>query len=425
MIYPHITVSSNSTLTIINEISNQTLRIYVSTDKNSLGTVAIESSNQQFDVTGLTINTLYYVTAALVVNGVEVDYSTTKERVLMEAINWSPTANIPNWLFFDGNRIYGTRAGGVASRLVYSDDFGTTWNLIKDFGVQIQAFFKTRKGTMVVSSTADSKLYRSTDEGVTWTDSLTFTHQGVELYNWSFAEDYGGNFYAGQYGNVKDAQGNWISVTYLWKTTDDGETWERIDYFVDKTNKHFHVVFVDKYTNRLYVTTGDSIKEMYYSDDQAETWTLVGEQGVQTGFTGLTSHKHAVFCCDDLAPGLNHLYKTTDDVTLEKLYKVPTKFNMQMYSMVSFEDGELWGTCHNEWQEDTKRSAIVRSQDGGQTWEVYASVLGIPSFHSFSYFGYDRWGKADMPYVFVNGGGYGLVRIPRLYSKKTARARKY
>ncbi|WP_442636621.1 hypothetical protein [Rossellomorea marisflavi] len=424
MIYPHIAVSTNKTVTVFND-SDLMLRVYVSTQKGARGTVMKESAEKEFTIEGLELNTLYFITAYVIKEGQEIDRSKVYERVLMEPINWSPTANIPNWLFFDGNRIYGTRAGGLASRLVYSDNYGNTWNLIKDFGFQIQGFFKDSRGYMYVSCTVNKCVYKSTDQGITWNEWLTFTHQGAEAYQWSFAEDYQGNLYIGQYGNVRP-EGNpsaWVSIAYLWKSK-NGESIERIDYFVDKTDKHIHKVFVDKYTNFLYVTIGDGNKYVYYSMDQGATWKRIGEEGVKTGYTGLTSHKGAVFGCDDVEPEKNNIWKTNDLIKWEKSYAIPLKFNMQMYSIMSFEDGEIWATCHNEWQLTDKKSALVRSTDGGVTWEVYAITPGIPAYLSFSYVGYDKWGKSNLPYVYSNGGT-GLIRIPRLYKVKDGRARKF
>lgn len=413
MIYPNVVVCGNDRVRVDYENTSDLLRVYQSTTKEELGSVVADGVTSGIEITGLVTNQSYFFTVKLLVENVEMDTSKQFERVTwIEIVNEGLLKPRPSWTFIDDDgTVYGI-GGGTNTRLVKSVDGGEKWVSVYDFApTQTRAPFVTRKGTILQALVGS--VHRSIDKGVTFTKCLDFTHPETVMMNWNWAEDWDGTVYAGQYGNVRTPDGiGYVNLAYLWKTTDEGLSWERIDFFVDKTDKHIHHVRVDKYTNRLYVSIGDGIKQLYYSDDKGTSWTKIG--GDTTGFTGLTCVPGARFFSDDLAPGGNAIWKTTDDINLVQVYKPNSTYDTQTYSCVAFDESEIWVACNNEYKLSTIMSSLLRSVDSGLTWEVYADSDGINEA-SFVFMGFDRWGQCNTDFLLCSGPS-GLIKIPRIYS---------
>lgn len=417
MIYPDVIVCGTDKIRVDYHDKQATLNVYLSTEKEKLGTLVAEKVTSGTEITGLLQNTLYYITVKLVENGIEVDESPVKERVMWVEVHNEGVFNPrPTWVFeHDDGTLYGI-GGGNNTKLMKSVDKGDTWTVVYNFTEygNTRSVFVTRKN--VILQTVIGGIMRSADGGETFTKVLDFTHPETVTMPWSYAEDWDGVIYCGQYGNIRPdgQQTGYVNVAYLWRSFDEGLTWERIDFFIDKTDKHLHKVMVDRYTNRLYVTIGDGIKQLYYSDDKGDTWTKIG--GDNTGFTGGTTVRGARFFSDDLAPPLNKIWRTIDDVNLVDIYTPDVVHNVQTYSMVGFEEQELWVACHNEFAREENKGALLRSQDCGLTWEVYADI-DLP--RSFQFLSFNRWGQSELDYV-ICSGSTGLIRIPRLWSRNKA-----
>lgn len=421
MIYPNVVVCGKDKVRVDYVDESASLRIYKSDVKGLKGTVVADGVVSGAEITGLLQNKSYFFTVKLMVGGVEKDTSKQFERVTwVEIVNEGLSNPRPMWTFIDDDGIVYGIGGGTNTRLVKSTDGGDTWSSVYDFApTQTRAPFVTRKGTILQALVGS--VHRSIDKGVTFTKCLDFTHPETVMMNWNWAEDWDGNIYAGQYGNVRPESGvGYVNLAYLWRSSDEGVTWERIDFFVDKTDKHIHHVRVDKYTNRLYVTIGDGIKQLYYSDDKGNTWVKIG--GDTTGFTGLTCVPGARIFSDDLTPGENAVWKTVDDVNLVQVYKPSPTYDTQTYSCVAFDESEIWVACNNEYKLSTIRSSLLRSVDSGLTWEVYADSDGINEA-SFVFMGFDRWGQCNTDFLLCSGPS-GLIKIPRIYSD-LPKARRY
>jgi photosystem II stability/assembly factor-like uncharacterized protein len=154
-------------------------------------------------------------------------------------------------------------------------------------------------------TSAQRGLYHSTDGGETWQLALAPTgdhvgaadvalmpgHPDVILASmWDHYRNNGSFYYGGQGSG-------------LYRSTDDGKTWTRLDnsdvngslcsWDVTKTGLntsddlgHIGVAFAPSDPNRAYIqfaTSNGPDKGFYYSNDGGQTWTCGGESGTTTG----------------------------------------------------------------------------------------------------------------------------------------------
>lgn len=167
---------------------------------------------------------------------------------------------IPVWV--SGSTVY---AYGFDNTLRKSTDGGKTWAKrgynAWGFGTYY-SFLKTNSGTLLnVSSASPPTIQRSTDDGATWTTVHTYRTNTVPLGSQSWCIDpTTGHIYMGEYNTSP------TNEIRLWRSTDDGVTWNTLFSFpgeltptgTDKRIRHIHSVQWDHVANRVVISTGDS-----------------------------------------------------------------------------------------------------------------------------------------------------------------------
>lgn len=75
------------------------------------------------------------------------------------------------------------------------------------------------------------------------------------------AEDPYGRLIVGEYGNIRDSRGRWVSVAWIYWSEDQARSWQRSDVLIRAgVDKHVHAVTLCPESNQLLVTTGDNLK---------------------------------------------------------------------------------------------------------------------------------------------------------------------
>lgn len=119
---------------------------------------------------------------------------------------------------------------------------------------------------------SSQRLYRSTDNGVTWAAVLTPTElPDANDYCGSMAEADNGYLYATGY-NGTGAAG--VAVNKIWRSTDGGATWVNITpNLAFQYLRHVHSVVWDKHRRCLWVCGGDGAPyALQGSADYGDTW---------------------------------------------------------------------------------------------------------------------------------------------------------
>lgn len=156
--------------------------------------------------------------------------------------------------------------------LYYSLDNGETKTLIHKFDYGIQSLHVLKSGTILVRLNVNetSKLYRSTDNGLSWSADPVLDPCPGYLAK-GFLESLDGTLFFVSYS--KDGK--------IYRSDNDG-----ISFYIVNTIRdilHFHQIQEDPYNpGTLYITTGDSDIEsrVYKSTDKCENMTVFG-QGAQ------------------------------------------------------------------------------------------------------------------------------------------------
>lgn len=291
-----------------------------------------------------------------------------------------------------GSIIYAAH-GQYASK---STDFGDTWiDFPKNFGTNIMSVFPAINGNLFVGL-ATGVIWRSTDNGANWT--LVNTTSGGYITPWGWTQAADGTLFSGEYTGPALAGQNHI---FIWRSTNDGDTWTRINGLTGSSNEHVHIVMNDPETNRLYASIGDNPKNCLYSDDNGANW--IGLFAItDKGFTGITSIPGTRFLGDDRVAPFNRILKTVDDITPIISYIPKWEYNDSYIEIVSVHGtNTLFATIWGENQRSTQKSAILRSDDAGITWQIIAnSPSGMYKFHKICY-DYRHRIPTELPYLIV------------------------
>lgn len=185
----------------------------------------------------------------------------------------------------------------------------------------------------------------------------------------------------------------------IWKTTDDGRTWQPI--FDDQpTGSIGDVAVAPSNPNVIYVASGEGLQRpdlsvgngMYKSADGGNTWQYLGlEQGQQIASIAIDpNNENRVFVAvlgHPYGPNSERgVYRTTDGGKhWEKaLYKdentgaVQVSIDPQHPNMVY---AALWASRQGPWENGAwqgPESGLFKSTDGGVTWKKLTN--GLPSF---------------------------------------------
>jgi len=161
----------------------------------------------------------------------------------------------------------------------------------------VNSMFVDSRGYVFVTLASGGKLWRSTDDGVTW--SAVYTYSVSTDYAFAFAEDDLGNLYANGYP----------SAPLLLKSTDGGATWtDIVGNLAVVPHDHVHMPVWDPYRKLLYVTHGDdgALSKIQVSDDHGAT------------FSSWTASAQATA----IVPTADAIYYAADSSGDRKIYKV-------------------------------------------------------------------------------------------------------
>ncbi|MFZ4707361.1 MAG: VPS10 domain-containing protein, partial [Bacteroidales bacterium] len=168
-------------------------------------------------------------------------------------------------LYSDGSRLYvGTSTGPY-----YSTDDGQSWTL-----GAIDSYFQSM-GPGVYLSTGTSMLYgtsyysqrgifRSTDHGATWTQVLAASSDRMVIA--------GGSIYIS--GRTTDVYG--VDANTLYRSDDDGQTWTNITYPVPVAD--IYTTSLAASGSNVFISTGNLTgRYIWGSNDQGATWHNVSQ----------------------------------------------------------------------------------------------------------------------------------------------------
>ncbi|MCK4426879.1 MAG: T9SS type A sorting domain-containing protein [candidate division Zixibacteria bacterium] len=269
----------------------------------------------------------------------------------------------------NNDNIYaGFYQGGAYLSVIYkSTDGAATWDTVwSGQGRYFHTIFTASNNYVYAGQYKSPSIIRSTDGGATWDTCLSFKDDSS--YLWQMAEDTLGNLFIGEYSLTIAS----LHRATIWKSTDDGATWDTIYHNPDIL--HIHSVAVDTYTNYLYATTdvattSEKDKCVFLrSTNAGSTWDTIGT-GQQGRYTGIEFSSNYRILADDYTSGDDSdIFITDDDSTFISVYTyyhgwfrvirrigdsyyagvmLSNVASAKLYLLVSYDEGQHWSIAKN------------------------------------------------------------------------------
>lgn len=180
--------------------------------------------------------------------------------------------------------VYGAR-GGELRKITRQ---GSSTDLMHRFDDRIKGIHFTQSGGVLISTDNDHwsptepcRVYfaKSLDDSF----KHVFTLQESSALWWSLASDKTGNLYIGEYGPKQKGLSEQV-----WRSTDQGESWQSIFRAPNKKDVHIHRVAVDPVNDDVWITHGDGKdnRGVHRSSNSGRSWKMIrSSQATAVGFT--------------------------------------------------------------------------------------------------------------------------------------------
>ena len=282
----------------------------------------------------------------------------------------------------------------------------------------------TTDSTNDQTATTVKRIWRSTDHGVTFTKVADLaaggwlSQQGMYVRNGVIvAADYGIHT-----GDAATTRGH--AAQFVYKSTDDGQTWTQIldvDTGAATSGRHVHAAFIDS-NDAIWVSTGDGPgnRMVWKSINGGNSWTsstIVDSEGTEKQVLGMEDHDGWIWAAiDDPNQGAIWRWRNTGPASAAE----EVMSNGDSYSIAALTNSSGWqapcyfirrdpkfGAWYAYFPGETtgKRGRFMASGDGllwqtlFETGDTFAPPSGRFEFDSaFVYFGNWRWPLLK-PYV--------------------------
>ncbi|MBU1662751.1 MAG: IPT/TIG domain-containing protein [Chloroflexi bacterium] len=314
------------------------------------------------------------------------DYGQTWEpKGLTSTINGETRAYVrpdqSNWVYASVDQNDDPLGG-----LYKSTDQGEHWALVSGTGglrVQALAFDPDYPDNMIIG-TATGQVYTTTNDGVTWSNPITFTNKVGRLY---FAP----TLYNSQrslFATPCNFQGECNNEDKSYRSTDGGQTWITLTVTPTLYNEHGLVqelAFHDSIPGLMWAAVGDG----YYSEDGGATWNPVGaglhEVRSFAIVPGATIRQTTTLFATDKG----HLYKSTDGG--ETWQETDTGLGTELARTIAISPFNA-----DEAYIATNGKGLMHTFDGGRNWQSLPAPIGYydapiapdPFTNGKVYFGY-------------------------------------
>ncbi|MFT5115738.1 MAG: photosystem II stability/assembly factor-like uncharacterized protein [Parasphingorhabdus sp.] len=188
--------------------------------------------------------------------------------------------------------VYGAR--GV--ELYRINENGDQITLVNRFSDKINAIHFASSGLYVATDNnhweaeKPCRIYRSVDGGQSF--KQIWTMQDSSVLWWSITSNSKGDVFLGEYG-PRD-----IGISKrVWRSTNEGETWQVVFQADNNDRLHIHRVIVDPFTDDIWITVGDGSKNRgaFVSRDGADSWQRL----LDTQATSIIFTSNAVYFGED------------------------------------------------------------------------------------------------------------------------------
>jgi len=261
------------------------------------------------------------------------------------------------------------------SDLYKSTDGGESVIFVKRFQESIKSIFISSQNTIFVC--VKGSLYKSSDGGGSFKKTLDLGSPiSFFRFNNAMTETPNRTLVGAEYGNIYDKNG-WKKLAYLYYSSDDGETWKKSDFLIQKgTNKHVHIVKYSPLLNKLMMADGDNYKKLWLSDSldvsdpENPNWKPVNRFHIQMGgYTSVVESDGRIFFGTDYQGGTNFIVESTDGEKFTKKI-VPDPYRRSPIDNMVLRKGkrgnEIWANL--PFSTANTKCLLMYSADHGKSW---------------------------------------------------------
>jgi hypothetical protein len=200
----------------------------------------------------------------------------------------------------------------------------------------------------------------------------------------SLAEDTHGRLIVGEYGNVRDAQGRWTSIAWIYWSEDQALSWQSSDVLIRAgVNKHVHAVSLCHESEQLFVTTGDNLKWIWSAPlvgpMEKMSVSISGLRPESTrlmalgGFTGLAVTPSKIYWGTDYWMGSNFISASTHlDPRQDRRWKLGGRLRRNpvegMVSLAGTNGYYVLAASVHQYQRQQAHSGLLAFDEGADTW---------------------------------------------------------
>jgi len=301
-------------------------------------------------------------------------------------------SDITNLQFLDNTTGYFTAHSDTIYFLCKTEDMLKTWTVITQTSTNISSYKFLDSATVYTAMSNgwnENSIKKSTDGGVTWQNIQSFSFLLNKIYfNSSKVGFLLGGFGAGGRGGVY--------FPFLWKMSPESLNWEI---------KKFSYPVLDTYfinNNRGFLFGGAFIGhcgdrgDILSTNDGGKTWELkysIGDSCIDGGtFTDCIFFDEFTGYC--LAGGI---YKTTDGGNnWAEIYEFyPDPFIDSFHGNDMYFRNEQIGWVVGSYEINTGETAILKTTDGGYTWDVLYNCPNTYNLHSIYFSDTTGWAVGE------------------------------
>ena len=229
-----------------------------------------------------------------------------------------------------------------------------------------------------VSAGSTNRLYRSIDDGATFSEVLDLERVTNDAMIFTITEDGSGNLYAAEYGFGIPAR--------VFKSVDDGASWA---VSLTASSRHLHNVKYNSYNGWLYAITSEpdpyatttQYEEIYRSKDEGITWQKIVDRSATSRYVAINFIEDEILIGQDYSGSTQYsdIHSFIDDGISEPFTPVEVWGNPEpgniMLSSVTI-GGTIYFSTSSE-NLDNANTKIV-STTNGDDWTIeWESESGI------------------------------------------------
>jgi len=308
---------------------------------------------------------------------------------------------IPNFVvqLIDGDEIWVSRNYSLYRSKIGEDRFekvidlpfsfcdhvvGRSRLLSRALRLGIRSVLSLKSGTFLVNS--QKKIFRIEENGMI--NEVFHFNKGLGPLRQGWCEDNDGNCYLGEYllnSSRKDK-------VKLFKSDDDGLKWQIIKEFDDI--RHIHCVQYDKFSNSIWLGTGDREQEssISFSENGGESWSIIGGGEETFRTVSFIFTKNHVYWGTDSPTKHNYIYRYhRKNGEIEKLSQVdgPIHYSIEVSNLKLF-------------------ATVVEGKSEGKTLQLDKKAHIWCSNDSENFEDLVGWKKDSLPYIL----GFGRIIFP-------------